>query len=403
VHRRDSAALRKRPLRILVAAGEWFPDWKGGNARVATSTARGLAERGHEVTVLAPVSSSAPPTSREGSLTILRILPRGRLPITFTDFAVANWYARRNRSRFDVALGHAEASTSGLLAAKLGAPVVYVYHASAVRELRFDRAHRSLGPRRFAMWALDPALAVFERTAVRRAARVLVLSEFSRSLLATDHPSAQPRVSHVSGGVDVAVFSPNGGVEAARARLGLPVDGPLLVTVRRLEPRMGLENLLAAVARLGHASRPSLAVVGQGSLGAKLRRLADELGIAGHVHFAGRVPEGQLPDWYRAADLFVLPTTAYEGFGIATAEALASGTPVVGTPVGATPELLRPLDPRLVAGGCDPAALADAIVRGLALVDPAFRRRCRAYACDLFDWDRVVDGWEAELVAAATA
>ena len=116
------------------------------------------------------------------------------------------------------------------------------------------------------------------------------------------------------------------------------------------------------------------------------------------MRFVGRVAEDALPDWYRAADLFVLPTVAYEGFGMATVEALASGTPVVGTPAGATPELLEPLDPRLVAAGSDPDSLAVAIRDALAFIDDDFRDRCRDYAVARFGWDRVTRTWEEELV-----
>ena len=91
----------------------------------------------------------------------------------------------------------------------------------------------------------------------------------------------------------------------------------------------------------------------------------------------GRVSDEELQEWHRAADLFVLPTVAYEGFGLVTAEALASGTPVVGTPVGATPELLVPLDARLVSRGTDAPALAEAMRTGLALATPELRERCR--------------------------
>jgi glycosyltransferase involved in cell wall biosynthesis len=144
-----------------------------------------------------------------------------------------------------------------------------------------------------------------------------------------------------------------------------------------------------------------LVIVGKGSIGDRLRRLSSNLGLGDRVRFAGQVSEDELRDWYRAADLFVLPTVAYEGFGMATLEALASGTPVVGTPVGATPELLRPLDPRLVTRDSEPDALAATISGALEIAGPEFRQRCRAYACADFAWDKVIVDWEHELEAAA--
>jgi glycosyltransferase involved in cell wall biosynthesis len=162
---------------------------------------------------------------------------------------------------------------------------------------------------------------------------------------------------------------------------------------------MGIEQLLRAVQILA-PDDIYLAIVGGGLLTDELRRLSSELGVDGRVRFAGQVAEEELPDWYRAADLFVLPTVAYEGFGMVTVEALASGTPVVGTPAGATPELLEPLDPRLVARGSDPGSLAVAIRETLEFIDDDFRSRCREYAVARFSWDKVAAAWEEALLSA---
>ena len=133
----------------------------------------------------------------------------------------------------------------------------------------------------------------------------------------------------------------------------------------------GSKHLLEAMVRLGHRDH-RLIVVGDGTLRPALEQQSRELGLAGRVRFAGLVDESALRDWYRAADVVVLPTIAYEGFGLATAEALACGTAVVGTPVGATPELLAPLDPRLLATGTTPAELGGAVDRALDLVHAGF-------------------------------
>jgi glycosyltransferase involved in cell wall biosynthesis len=87
------------------------------------------------------------------------------------------------------------------------------------------------------------------------------------------------------------------------------------------------------------------------------------LGLQNCVYFAGFVPDDELPLYYQAADLFVLPTRSLEGFGLITLEAFASELPVVGTPVGATPELLAQADPRLILSGSRPETIASGIVR----------------------------------------
>jgi glycosyltransferase involved in cell wall biosynthesis len=385
-------------MRILVASGTWYPE-RNGVARVASEVARGLADRGHEVTALVPQVSGLPTEEHEGALTVHRVIARGLLPLTLNDALETTRHSRR-MGEFDVLLAHGAGTAVGLSRAPLTAPLALVYHASLPRELRFMRPRLPWGRERLVAYLNEPISVMLERAAVRRCARILILSEYSRSLLMADHPDQSSKIRGVSGGVETTAFSPGDGMRAARARLGLDPGRRLLVTVRRAEPRMGIEELLRAV-RIMDADDVALAVVGGGLLVNELRRLSFELGIDARVRFVGRVAEDELLDWYRVADLFVLPTVAYEGFGMVTVEALASGTPVVGTPVAATPELLEPLDPRLVSRGADPDSLAAAITEALAFVDDDFRSRCRQYALERFDWNRVTEAWEEALAGVA--
>jgi glycosyltransferase involved in cell wall biosynthesis len=387
-------------VRILVVTDQWFPDVGGGAARVATETAQHLAQRGHELTVLAPHVSGRDQELREGNLRVLRVLDRHRLPQSLID-AVQTWrLARRQRGRgFDVSVAHQTTVAVGLGWAGIDAPRALVFHASPVRESRFLRSRARSPLARVRLLALEALLRPMERLAVRNAEGVLVLSNFSRRIVIEDHPEAAPRVLRVSGGVDTSSFTPGGGMEAARRGLDLPTDARVLLTVRRLEPRMGLEMLLNAVAQLG--SGIDVVIAGTGSLERDLRGLAEQLGLASRARFLGRVADAELADWYRAADLFVLPTAAYEGFGMATVEALASGTPVVGTPVGATPELLGPLEPRLIAERADVAALAEAIRDTLPLARGELRTRARRYAEESFSWSTVAPEWEDALRVVA--
>ena len=388
-------------MRILVGSGEWFPDSKSGFARVVTETATRLAERGHEVEVLAPRQAGEATEMIAGSLLVRRVLSRNALPLTLTDVAQTRKHARSyETSSFDVLLGHGSTTAVGLRASGLRAPLVLAFHASAPREVRFSRSRLPFGKERLGGYAVELPLSLLERLAVQRADRILVLSEFSRSILLADHRDAAARARRVVGGVDVSSFCPGDGMSAARKRLGVRRDLPLLLTVRRLEPRMGLERLLMAAQALVRSRELVLAIVGTGSLGERLRRLCSDLCIEGRVRFIGQVADDELRIWYQAADLFVMPTVAFEGFGMATIESLASGTPVVGTPVGATPEILRPLDPQLIAHSSAPEGLAAAIAEALERSGPQFRQRCREYACAQFAWDKVIIGWERELEAA---
>jgi len=134
--------------------------------------------------------------------------------------------------------------------------------------------------------------------------------------------------------------------------------------------------------------------VGDGVLRPAVEAEVARLGLGDAVALTGRIDDDDLVRHYQAADLFALPTQAYEGFGMVTLEALACGTPVVGTPVGATPEILRPLDPALVSRDASDEALADALHAWLGADLGPVRARAREHALG-YDWERVMDRYEA--------
>ena len=161
-----------------------------------------------------------------------------------------------------------------------------------------------------------------------------------------------PRIHAFSRGVDESVFHPGDKAEA-RARLGVAPDVRLFLWVGRMVPVKGLDVLLAACAilhRKGAAFR--LALVGDGPLRRSLEEQAATLGLGDTVMFAGSVAHGRLGDWYRAADLTVLPSRS-EGVPNVLLESLACGTPFVASRVGGVPALAP--DPRALVPPGDAA------------------------------------------------
>lgn len=386
-------------MRILVATDQWSPDVVGGSARVASDTARALARRGHEIVVLAPAQPGRARVEEEGGAEVRRVLRRGPFPQTFADPVLTRRHAQSLRGRsFDLLVAHQATNAAGLVAARLGVPVVFVFHASATLEMRFLR-RRVRGVRRAAAYALDPALTVLERRAIDGANGILALSRFSEELLRTRHPRAAGRVHVVGGGVDEAFFTKPPDPEECRRRLRIP-PGTLLFTARRLEPRMGVDSLIEALPLIDD-DRVVLAVAGSGSLLYALDSRVRELGLERRVRLLGRVSETDLRSLHAAADLFVLPTVAYEGFGMSTVEALAAGTPAVGTAVGATPEIVGDLGAEFVAATPEPAALAAAIRRVVPLLGPELRHRARRLAEARYRWEIVIVRWEDALTAVA--
>ena len=203
---------------------------------------------------------------------------------------------------------------------------------------------------------------VVERLVYRRAAAFVVLSQSFRRLLIERYGVSPWNIEVIHPGVDLGHFTP-GSKEAARSALGVPVHGPVVITVRRLVPRMGLDVMVEAWAQL----RPKLAgeahwfVVGDGPSRTGLEAQVARLNMEGSVHFMGEVDDDLLVECYRAADLSIVPSLELEGFGLSTLESLACGTPVVASDVGGLREalggladdLLRPTRGRHSAGRAD--------------------------------------------------
>jgi glycosyltransferase involved in cell wall biosynthesis len=227
-----------------------------------------------------------------------------------------------------------------------------------------------------------------ERVVYRRAETVVVLSEAFRDLLISDYGVSTSRIQVVAPGVDVGRFVP-GSRQDARHALGIAEGRPVAVAVRRLVPRMGLDVLLRAWTRLPSGpDGPLLAIVGAGPDRDRLERLAQNLGISSNVRFVGRVTEEQLPSWYLAADVSVVPSVALEGFGLVALESLACGTPVVASDVGGLREALGALRSDLLVSPGDPEALGDRLRR--ALLDGAVpsAAACREFA-ETHSWAQV--------------
>ena len=204
-----------------------------------------------------------------------------------------------------------------------------------------------------------------ERLVIRRCHTIVVLSEFMKDRVLTFHNVPEERIQVIPAGVDHERFHPSDDRLEVRSSLGLPLDKTILFTVRNLVPRMGLETLLHAIAELKGNVKDFLVLVGgQGPLGPTLEELIAKLDLTDVVRLVGFIPEDNLPQYFQAADLVLMPTHELEGFGLVTVEALACGTPVLGTPVGAIPEVLSLLDSSLIASDRNSLALAEGM-RGL--------------------------------------
>jgi len=403
-----------RPLDVLVVTDASPPAIAGGAERVLWEQATRLAARGHHVRVLARAPDGARAPRVEAAPAVEHVPVDRRSPLAFFRTAVLGARAAGARliaaRRPDVLHVHQPVAGHAVLraASARGIPVLYTFLSPAPSEYRSRRGMTPLHRHGVAGAAAVAALWLLEWSCLRRATLVHVLSDFSARQLRARYGVRGARVAKIPGGADTERFRPAPDRAAARAALGLRPRAPLLFTVRNLEARMGLDRLLQAMARVRYFHPEAhLVIAGRGSRAEELRRLASALGLEDLVDFVGFVDDVRLVAYCQAADAFVLPTRELEGFGLVTVEALACGTPVLGTPVGATPEILGPLDASLLFRDASAAAIADGLdgfLRGLA-ADPgraaALRATCRRYAETQYGWDRSVALLEDALDTAA--
>jgi glycosyltransferase involved in cell wall biosynthesis len=196
------------------------------------------------------------------------------------------------------------------------------------------------------------------------------------------------RIHVIPGGVDVDRFAISLSRRKSRRALGWPTDRPIVLCVRRLVRRVGVDTLIeAAVALRARVPDVLVLIAGDGPLRIELAARVAALGLDDHVRLLGFVPDEELPIAYRAADLSVVPSSSLEGFGLTTVESLAAGTPCVVTPVDGLTDVVAPFAPQLVTESrraVDVAALLAAAL--LEEVPVPSAEECVSYARRDFDW-----------------
>jgi glycosyltransferase involved in cell wall biosynthesis len=395
-------------LRIICPT-YWYPQHASDTqATYVHDINRHLVRRGHSVTVVTP---GGPSLAREDTFDGVRIvrfplelpadLTYGRVAQSrvswlgkFARLAVMARYLKaqhrailteaREGGQVDVIHAHWAIPTGPaavLAARKLEVPSVITMHGGDVYvnpEQGYDFPTR---------WYVRPAL----RWTLRHAGALTAITEDCRQHALRAGAPAE-RIRLVFNGTDLRRFSPDENGDRRGPRFG----PNMIFACRQLFPRKGIRFLIEAAAQL-KPQFPDLKVVlaGDGFERPELARLAESLGLAPDVTFLGWVPNTELPPYYRAAAVSVIPSLE-EGFGIPAAEAMGCEVPVVASDAGGLPEVVEHGVTGLVVPRGDSTALAQAI--GSLLADPERRRTMgqagRARALRLFDWDHSAEQFE---------
>ena len=393
-------------MKILILTDVFFPDTVGGAGRVAYHLSSELSLRDHEIHVITRNTEGGLPDLQEihHNLSVHRF--RSTRKESFLSFlseikntASLNRYLTRDIS-FDLVCTHQSLVGIGpLMSTPLrNTPTIHYFHSPWHEEFLIKKQREYTEP-----GIKDSAIAFLmkqiERRVLRKADKVIVLSRYMLERVSKIHSYPKTRLIKIPGGVDLNRYRlPIGGKPAVRTILGLSGDKTIFLTVRNLVPRMGLENLIEAFSRSDILRDKGLLLIGgKGFLGESLKRKVQNSALQNAVHFLGHVPEEDLPQMYQASDFFVLPTRKLEGFGLVILEAMASGTPVLGTPIGGIPEVIGPFDRELLFNGTGWQQIKSKIEE--VICDTPRRSRwapqaCRDYVEENFSWRRVANTFE---------
>jgi asparagine synthase (glutamine-hydrolysing) len=371
---------RRAIIRTLQLGMEWFPEKPGGLNRVYFELAKHLPQA--SVAVHGLVAGTSQVTESSGGMIqgfaphseslVPRLLAVRRLavPLLQSDPKL-------------LVVSHFSLYTAPLLDSLAGHPVVIHFQGPWGLEA---------GAERQSLFAVRAKTAI-ERSVYRRANAFIVLSSPFGRILEKRFGVPPDKIHVIPGGVDVPRFAIRTTREECRQRLGWPVDRPIVLAVRRLMRRMGLDDLVRAVAQI-RVRMPNVLILiaGGGPIAGELERLIATLGLEANVRLLGFVPDADLPLAYRGADLTVVPTVTLEGFGLIVAESLAAGTPCLVTPVGGLPEAVGGLSGALVLRSAGPEAIADGLADALLGMTPLpTARECLEYARRHYDWPVIAE------------
>lgn len=373
---------------ILLVGNGWFPAMPGGLNRYVYELTHHLAVSQTQV----ELCGVGLPAFSSNALVKLTNLAAPDFPLWQRFWSTRRAFANRAMLEPDaINLHFALYSLPVLTSLPRHIPLTFTFHGPWALESEREGYNR-------------PSVLVkqwMEQQVYNRCDRFIVLSKAFGTVLHQSYTIPWSRINIIPGGVDTARFCPNLSCQQARQQLNWPSDRIILFTPRRLVHRMGLDQLLMALAQVKRVvPEVWLAIAGKGPLRSALEQQVQALELADSVQFLGFLPDEQLPIAYQAADLTVVPSQALEGFGLILLESLASGTPVLCTPVGGMPEVLSAFSPALITESVSANAIADRLQSLLVdrLLLPS-RTACRDYAASNFDWHIITEQVRQVLLA----
>lgn len=312
-----------------------FPPGVGGSEIYAYELANALGAVDHTVDVYTQdIPKNTRSISLNDNVTVNRICRARNHLVTFETLYYSFKVRRQvDLNEYDVVHGTLMPASTIALSPNLGleTPIVVTSHGTSLGEMK---SHTPEIPSDYLLrYFFHPMNFVMDRIAGQSANHIIAISSHTKRQLKNVYRFNPLKLSLIPHGVDVGRFYPRNKVHPA-----VSSEKTSVLFVGRLASRKGVSRAIESMANLRDYNI-ELLIAGSGRHEDRLKRLASNLKVTESVKFLGFVPDDELPLLYSTADIFLFPSR-YEGFGLVFLEAMACGTPVIGTPVGGIPDVV---------------------------------------------------------------
>jgi len=358
----------------VVLVTEWFPPDIGGVAAHVRDLALSLSARKHEVYVITRKKDRK------------REWPFELIELEYTDYLKTLYSIPGN-------------TPLKKLLKKIDPDVVHIHHAFTPISLAFTLTstlndyptvltnHSAYLYDYNALLKALGYVAFPVRRVLKRVDKIIAVSDVAAKFIKSFVPSVPIEV--IPNGVDVKKFNPRG---SKKLRRSLNSDF-IILYVGRLVYRKGVHYLIDSMAFITNEHpKSALVIVGDGPLKRHLKERASELGLDKLVLFLGKVTDDELPDVYRSSDVLVMPSLYGESQGIVALEGMASGLPVIASPVGGLREVITDRVTGLLLESISPRSIANTVLmlHSNPLLSKKISKKAREIVEKKYSWDVII-------------
>ena len=374
------------PMPRICLVTHFFPPHMGGIEKVSYEQSKRLTKSGYEIDVL----TSKVKGQNEHPTKGIRIIPYSSINIAerfgvpypiITIDAYKRFRQAIKKCDLVHAHGHVYISSSlaGIFAKKYKKPFIVTQHNTFIDYRSWLNLIEHLNDY------------IIGKSVIKRADRILTVSKETMKYVLRLGADIS-KTSLMYNGVDPNCFS---SLEKGECRksLGLPQERKIILSVRRLVYKNGLDTLIES-AYLATKNKKDLlfVITGKGPSRELIEQRIKQLGIEKNIMLTGFVPDELLPSYYHAADYFILPSASGEGLPLVLFEAMACGLPIIATIVGGTPEIIENMKNGILVPPRNPEEMTKALTK--LLIDQSLGKRMGKEATknvkNRFSWEENV-------------